>query len=105
MLARHCFSQINSLASPQNLARTILFRLNLHRVIQVSHFNQLYSLLSQIPLVKLDKMSGVAAEDKMVAFRDASKAPLRKLSVDLISTYKHINEVGIVVFLPFVWTC
>lgn len=26
-------------------------------------------------------------------FRDASKAPLRKLSVDLINTYKHINEV------------
>eukprot|EP00050_Salpingoeca_kvevrii_P011021 m.12175 g.12175 ORF g.12175 m.12175 type:complete len:460 (-) comp3211_c0_seq1:1123-2502(-) len=26
-------------------------------------------------------------------FRDASQAPLRKLSVDLINTYKHINEV------------
>ncbi|WAR04111.1 DYR1A-like protein [Mya arenaria] len=26
-------------------------------------------------------------------FRDASAAPLRKLSVDLIKTYKHINEV------------
>lgn len=26
-------------------------------------------------------------------FRDASHAPLRKLSVDLIKTYKHINEV------------
>eukprot|EP00051_Salpingoeca_urceolata_P018357 m.257069 g.257069 ORF g.257069 m.257069 type:complete len:463 (+) comp19179_c0_seq3:314-1702(+) len=26
-------------------------------------------------------------------WRDASKAPLRKLSVDLIHTYKHINEV------------
>ncbi|XP_077985028.1 dual specificity tyrosine-phosphorylation-regulated kinase 1A-like isoform X2 [Glandiceps talaboti] len=26
-------------------------------------------------------------------FRDASQAPLRKLSVDLIKTYKHINEV------------
>ncbi|KAF6204572.1 hypothetical protein GE061_018732 [Apolygus lucorum] len=26
-------------------------------------------------------------------FRDASTAPLRKLSVDLIKTYKHINEV------------
>lgn len=27
-------------------------------------------------------------------FRDASTAPLRKLSVDLIKTYKHINEVS-----------
>uniref|UniRef100_A0A8B9MUM0 Dual-specificity kinase n=1 Tax=Accipiter nisus TaxID=211598 RepID=A0A8B9MUM0_9AVES len=26
-------------------------------------------------------------------FRDAGNAPLRKLSVDLIKTYKHINEV------------
>lgn len=26
-------------------------------------------------------------------FRDPSAAPLRKLSVDLIKTYKHINEV------------
>lgn len=29
-----------------------------------------------------------------LAFRDATTAPLRKLSVDLIKTYKHINEVG-----------
>lgn len=28
-----------------------------------------------------------------LAFRDATTAPLRKLSVDLIKTYKHINEV------------
>lgn len=27
-------------------------------------------------------------------FRDSSTAPLRKLSVDLIKTYKHINEVS-----------
>lgn len=27
-------------------------------------------------------------------FRDPSLAPLRKLSVDLIKTYKHINEVS-----------
>nr|CAD7392387.1 unnamed protein product [Timema cristinae] len=27
-------------------------------------------------------------------FRDSTSAPLRKLSVDLIKTYKHINEVG-----------
>lgn len=30
-----------------------------------------------------------------LAFRDATSAPLRKLSVDLIKTYKHINEVDI----------
>lgn len=29
-----------------------------------------------------------------LAFRDSTSAPLRKLSVDLIKTYKHINEVG-----------
>lgn len=27
------------------------------------------------------------------SFRDPATAPLRKLSVDLIKTYKHINEV------------
>jgi dual specificity tyrosine-phosphorylation-regulated kinase 1 len=29
-----------------------------------------------------------------VSFRDPAAAPLRKLSVDLIKTYKHINEVS-----------
>jgi len=29
----------------------------------------------------------------MSAYRDPVEAPLRKLSVDLIKTYKHINEV------------
>ena len=29
----------------------------------------------------------------MTAYRDPTEAPLRKLSVDLIKTYKHINEV------------
>ncbi|XP_026581797.1 dual specificity tyrosine-phosphorylation-regulated kinase 1A-like, partial [Pseudonaja textilis] len=28
-----------------------------------------------------------------LTFRDPAAAPLRKLSVDLIKTYKHINEV------------
>ena len=28
-------------------------------------------------------------------FRDPTVAPLRKLSVDLIKTYKHINEVNV----------
>ena len=36
-------------------------------------------------------------------FRDASQAPLRKLSVDLIKTYKHINEVKIGVKWSGVW--
>ena len=30
-----------------------------------------------------------------ISFRDPATAPLRKLSVDLIKTYKHINEVKI----------
>lgn len=29
-----------------------------------------------------------------LTFRDSATAPLRKLSVDLIKTYKHINEVS-----------
>ena len=28
-------------------------------------------------------------------FRDPTSAPLRKLSIDLIKTYKHINEVRV----------
>ena len=35
----------------------------------------------------------------MTTIRDPGEAPLRKLSVDLIKTYKHINEVRI--FLSF----
>ena len=31
----------------------------------------------------------------MTAYRDPVEAPLRKLSVDLIKTYKHINEVNL----------
>ncbi len=34
----------------------------------------------------------------MTAFRDPIEAPLRKLSVDLIKTYKHINEVRFFLF-------
>lgn len=37
-----------------------------------------------------------------VTFRDSSHAPLRKLSVDLIKTYKHINEAS-TVFISFVY--
>jgi len=33
-------------------------------------------------------------------FRDPAAAPLRKLSVDLIKTYKHINEVS---FFSILW--
>ena len=34
------------------------------------------------------------------SFRDPASAPLRKLSVDLIKTYKHINEVW---YMTHVW--
>ena len=34
-------------------------------------------------------------------FRDASCAPLRKLTVDLIKTYKHINEVILFLLMYF----
>jgi hypothetical protein len=40
-------------------------------------------------------------------FRDPATAPLRKLSVDLIKTYKHINEVRNYELYPlyFRYTC
>jgi hypothetical protein len=37
--------------------------------------------------------SASANGNNLVSFRDPREAPLRKLSVDLIKTYKHINEV------------
>ena len=37
--------------------------------------------------------AGVGAAGSKHQFRDPATAPLRKLSVDLIKTYKHINEV------------
>lgn len=36
----------------------------------------------------------MAAPPMGQGYRDPSQAPLRKLSVDLIKTYKHINEVS-----------
>eukprot|EP00041_Stephanoeca_diplocostata_P019265 m.412701 g.412701 ORF g.412701 m.412701 type:complete len:476 (-) comp21258_c0_seq6:108-1535(-) len=36
---------------------------------------------------------GAGADAPRPQFRDSSRAPLRKLTVDLINTYKHINEV------------
>lgn len=35
-------------------------------------------------------------------FRDPSAAPLRKLSVDLIKTYKHINEVSVLYWMLYI---
>lgn len=46
------------------------------------------------PEIMLKPVAGAAASNGLLPqFRDPSKAPLRKLSVDLIKTYKHINEV------------
>lgn len=36
-------------------------------------------------------------------FRDPASAPLRKLSVDLIKTYKHINEVSFLFFCVYLF--
>ena len=36
-----------------------------------------------------------AVNAAQASYRDPSAAPLRKLSVDLIKTYKHINEVSL----------
>ncbi|KAF6020979.1 DYRK1A [Bugula neritina] len=38
-------------------------------------------------------VDGTLAESTERGYRNASVAPLRKLSVDLIKTYKHINDV------------
>ncbi|KAH6931718.1 hypothetical protein HPB50_027310 [Hyalomma asiaticum] len=46
-------------------------------------------------LVTQDLLAAMATDPQHLPykFRDSSQAPLRKLSVDLIKTYKHINEV------------
>lgn len=46
--------------------------------------------------------SAAVTQQQTTSFRDAANAPLRKLSVDLIKTYKHINEVSVMsaVILP-----
>ncbi|XP_077525211.1 minibrain isoform X5 [Amblyomma americanum] len=46
-------------------------------------------------LVTQDLLAAMATDPQHLPFkfRDPSQAPLRKLSVDLIKTYKHINEV------------
>ncbi|KAL3179799.1 hypothetical protein MRX96_037780 [Rhipicephalus microplus] len=46
-------------------------------------------------LVTQDLLAAMATDAQHMSykFRDSSQAPLRKLSVDLIKTYKHINEV------------
>lgn len=48
--------------------------------------------IRQAPAQKEDPMASMQSRIPQ-SFRDASNAPLRKLSVDLIKTYKHINEV------------
>ena len=35
----------------------------------------------------------------ITAFRDPVEAPIRKLRVDLIKTYKHINEVRAYIYI------
>jgi len=48
--------------------------------------------------------SGAGSASRIpVTGRDPSTAPLRKLSVDLIKTYKHINEVGMLFSLFFLF--
>lgn len=44
-------------------------------------------------LISMAAATNLAGHSKAPQFRDPSTAPLRKLSVDLIKTYKHINEV------------
>ena len=47
-------------------------------------------------LQTLQQQDMVAMQNRIPnSFRDPTGAPLRKLSVDLIKTYKHINEVSL----------
>lgn len=39
--------------------------------------------------------TAAAVTQQPASYRDSATAPLRKLSVDLIKTYKHINEVSV----------
>ena len=50
----------------------------------------------------LQQQQEVAAMQNRIpmTFREPGAAPLRKLSVDLIKTYKHINEVSYLVIRP-----
>lgn len=49
--------------------------------------------VGQEPLEGTEEMEAMQARIPS-HFRDPATAPLRKLSVDLIKTYKHINEVS-----------
>lgn len=50
--------------------------------------------------VTMTSMTSATTQPKIqsLKYREPSSAPLRKLSVDLIKTYKHINEVSIQLF-------
>lgn len=65
----------------------------------LQQLQQLYQhqRLQQHP-VTMPNMAPTAAavtQHSTASFRDPASAPLRKLSVDLIKTYKHINEVSV----------
>ncbi|CAH2090213.1 unnamed protein product [Euphydryas editha] len=53
-------------------------------------------LVAEEQLASMSAPSDIQAMQARIPhhFRDPSTAPLRKLSVDLIKTYKHINENG-----------
>jgi hypothetical protein len=56
---------------------------------------------------QVNKMSAIEhlllPQQQAQVYRDQREAPLRKLSVDLIKTYKHINDVCRLVYSG--WTC
>ncbi|CAH0726891.1 unnamed protein product, partial [Brenthis ino] len=55
-------------------------------------------LVAEEQLASMSAPSDIQAMQARIPhhFRDPSTAPLRKLSVDLIKTYKHINELPVV---------
>jgi hypothetical protein len=60
----------------------------------MSHIEEsLPKWLHQIDPAIMPQAAALAAH-MAAPYRDPSKGPLRKLSVDLIRTYKHINEVS-----------
>ena len=54
----------------------------------------LFAWQKQQQQLDLSSISSAAFDRPAVVYRDPTKAPLRRLSIDLIHTYKHINEVS-----------
>jgi len=73
-----------SIASPPNSS--------LDSATSSQQIQMLLSIPQEVPLQSLTEADSQSANEKQ-QFRDSKNGPLRKLSVDLINTYKYINQV------------